>query len=354
MRGPRLYIILFVIIMLVPLAGVVTINSIGFLVHRKTPSSDVLNQQIARLEKSKAADLVLLGDSTLNAAIDEQLFAEFTGHSVQSLPLTGLWGYAGPLALLERLIERQPPRAVLLMHTSDMLGREAADFAYFLASEQTAPPLLADLDVMSAVKDNLTSTQNFKKWYKNWRRRMRKSGQLEWPFRQQVAVPLEQSGSLGTQGPSIRDEVFANSNLGLFVRKHMALGDVNHEKMKYLERLAALCREHDLPCFYAHGPIAYPLLTHVRRFHQVVNPIIENLGLDVLPGTPVAMDYQEVGDTEDHVAPEAKTAFTCRFAKLLLPYLMERPGTEDWKTMPLPSCPDQPPNQMTISQRLGQ
>ncbi len=354
MRGLRLYITLFCIIMLVPLAGVVTVNSIGFLVHRKTPSSDVLNRQITKLEQSEAADLVLLGDSTLNAAIDEQLFAELTGHSVQSLALTGLWGYAGSLALLERLIERRPPAAVLLMHTSDMMGRETSDFGYFLASEQAAPHLLTDPDVMSAVKDNLTSAQNFKKWYKNWRRRMKKSGRMEWPFRPTDAALPGQSASFGAQGPSIRDEVFGNADLGPFMRKHMNLGHVNREKVKYLERLAALCRDHSLPCFYAHGPIARPFLEDVHRFHEVANPIIEGLGLHLLPGTPEALAYDEVGDTEDHVAPDARTPFTCRFAGLLRPHLGEQPETEARTAEPSTSCPDQPRPEMTLSERPGQ
>lgn len=354
MRGLRLYIALFLVITLVPLAVVVTVNSIGFLVHRKTPSSDVLNHQIARLEQNKATDLVLLGDSTLNAAIDEQLFAELTGHSVQSLALTGLWGYAGSLALLERMIERRPPAAVLLMHTSDMMGRETSDFGYFLASEQAASHLLTDPDVMSAVKDNLTSAQNFKKWYKNWRRRMKKSGQMEWPFRPTDAALPGQSASLGAQGPSIRDEVFGNADLGPFMRKHMNLSHINQEKVKYLERLSTLCRNHDLPCFYAHGPIASPFLEDVHRFHQVANPIIEALGLHLLPGTPEALAYDEVGDTEDHVAPEARTAFTCRFASLLRPHLGEESGTEAWKTRPSASCPDHHLPEMTLSERLEQ
>jgi hypothetical protein len=354
MRGLRLYIILFFGIMLVPLAGVVTVNSIGFLVHRKTPSSDILNHQIARLEQSKAADLVLLGDSTLNAAIDEQLFAELTGHSVQSFALTGLWGYAGSLALLERLIDRRPPAAVLLMHTSDMLGRETADFGYFLASDQAAPQLLTDPDVMIAVKDNLTSAQNFKKWYKNWRRRMKKSGELEWPFLPKDAAPAVQAASSDAQGPSIRDELFDSLDLGHFKRKYMSLGHLNREKVKYLERLGTLCRDHELRCFYAHGPIASPFLEDVHRFHQVANPIIEGLGFDLLPATPVALTYDEVGDAEDHVAPDAKAAFTCRFAEFLLPYLDKKTRAGEEKALPFLSCPRERRHDMTLSKHFGQ
>ncbi len=324
MRSLRTYICLFLVVMLLPLAAVVTVNAIGFLVHRKTPSSDVLNHQIARVEQSEPADLVLLGDSTLNAAVDEELFSQLTGHSVKRLPLTGLWGYAGSLALLERLVERQPPDVVLIMHTSDTLGRETSDFGYFLASDREPTRLLTDFDVMISVKDNLTSAQNFKKWYKNWRRRMKKTGDLQWPFLDRETALASQPTSNAVQRPSIRDEVFSINNPEHYMRKHMHLRHINDSKVKYLERLAALCDDYSLHCFYAHGPIARPFMDEVKRFHQKANPIIEGLGLNLLTATPVVMDYDDVGDTEDHVAPEAQTAFTCQIAAILLPHLREQ------------------------------
>ena len=311
----RRYLWVFALVALIPVMVVISANCVGFILQRQTPGSDVLNRQIRKLEHSQPIDLVLLGDSTLQAAVDEALLSRLTGQTAQNLALSGVWGYAGSLALLERVLERQQEApVVLLFHTSDTLGRDTSDFGFLLASHHPSTTLLADPDIIRAVRDNLTSAKNFKKWFRAWRR--------SWFTDARSTPPPEQKAS-------IRDEVFNMADFGPFIRENLNIKAINDGKLKYLRRLATLCKIRHLQCLYAHGPIARPFLQDIRQFHEAANPIIEGLGFNLLRTTPLAIDYADLGDTEDHVAPASREIFTRRFADLLRPYLNPAPKPAD-------------------------
>jgi hypothetical protein len=302
--------LVFFLVAFLPVATVVAVNGIGFIGYRQTAKgSDVANERITKLEASSGVELLMLGDSSLRAAIDDEAFSRFSGYETLSLPLTGRWGYAGSLALLERVLERENPSTVLFVHTTDMFGREVADFGYFLASDRRLLAMLTDAELAKSVLDNLTSTKNFDRWRKTWKRRWFGEDPARVAARQEKATR------------SIRDDLFNMADHQAFIQGRMKLNAINPAKIKYLERLAAICQAEDLRCLYAHGPMARPLLGPVQAFLEDVDPIITSLGFELLPFTPVPMEYADIGNTEDHVAIERKETFTRRFAELMAPHL---------------------------------
>ena len=57
--------------------------------------------------------------------------------------------------------------------------------------------------------------------------------------------------------------------------------------------------------------------------------IVEDVGLEPVPGTPVCLPRSALGDTVDHVAPRLRTAATRTYFALLRPYLAEADRSAD-------------------------
>ncbi len=293
------YVFVFLLVGLLPVAVVVSVNANGFLFHRQTPGSDILNRRVQKLQKSPEIELAFFGDSSLNAWIDDKQLSALIGLNAKTLGLTGQWGYGGSLAMLERLLERQEkPPIVMLVHTTDMLGRAIADFGYFLASSRPDWQLLLDPDIRETVRDNLLSTKNFWKWHSRSRR---------------VYDPTYTK----------RDYIYNLPDIERYIAAKMDVRAINPIKLKYLERFAGVCKAREMRCIYAHGPLARPLHEPVQGFIAEANIVVEQLGFDLLPSTPVLMDYDHIGSAEDHVARGSKPAFTAQFAEMIKPYLEE-------------------------------
>jgi hypothetical protein len=83
-------------------------------------------QRVRQIETRTApADVVFLGDSTVESAIDDALFGSQTGLAALNLGLTGDLGTYGDYAVLSRYLERFPaPRAVVVWHAIDVWGRD--------------------------------------------------------------------------------------------------------------------------------------------------------------------------------------------------------------------------------------
>src|SRR6185503_4361125 len=70
-------------------------------------------------------DVVFLGDSTVERAIDDQLVGEESGLTALNLGLTGDLGTYGDYAILKRYLRRlPPPRALVVWHAVDVWGRD--------------------------------------------------------------------------------------------------------------------------------------------------------------------------------------------------------------------------------------
>lgn len=75
--------------------------------------------------RTKPAEVVFLGDSTMERAIDDQLFEERSRLPAMNLGLTGNLSTYGDYAILDRYLRRfPPPRAVVVWHTIDVWGRD--------------------------------------------------------------------------------------------------------------------------------------------------------------------------------------------------------------------------------------
>jgi hypothetical protein len=90
---------------------------------------------------------------------------------------------------------------------------------------------------------------------------------------------------------------------------------VADSQIEYLVRIARLCRNSGLVCIYAHGPIFDDYCRQARAYIERLDARIRTAGLQVLPGTPVCLKQDEIGDSLDHVRPDLKQVYTRRYFK---------------------------------------
>jgi hypothetical protein len=261
----------------------------------------MLNHQIQKIAASEIdGSILLLGDSTLRASIVTETYSDLVGRPVLNLGLNGGYGYAGDLNLLRRALDRGTPDTVVLFHSTDMITRRVA----YQGFAQSVPSVeeLAELPVVEVLRLYFSFDGLF----------AAVTGLTRWIFSESepFADGLEQGQAMTAM------------DVGVRIRRSRYLpNEINAEKVAFLARVTALCREHDLRCVYAHGPLYDEVCRVSEEYFTEANRVIEATGVPVVVGTPYCMPLSEVGDSEDHPATPLAARYTRRYHRLLEPYL---------------------------------
>lgn len=260
--------------------------------------TELLSYQLGKLDDARSVDVLLLGDSTLGNTVEAAGWERASGRPVLSLALTGSFGYAGSLNMLRRALRRVEPRLVVLMHTIETPGRSIEwDGLVYTAEElgdlAEAPPwtVVSGLANLDLVREMLHA------WL---------AGDQPAPAR---LVERDYEPQQPRRPDGIRPGVQG---------RRLTADDLREGRMELLDRVGALCREHGVPCLYAHGPYVEPFCSQNRRFLEAANRRIEQAGLHLVSETPVCMPRPEVGDSEDHVAPRLRARYSELHRRLVL------------------------------------
>ena len=82
--------------------------------------------QIERLEKAPAEAVILLGDSSLGNAVDEQILSDQLNVPCRNLALVGSLGLHGDELLLDKIIRSEKkPGALVIMHAASVWNQNA-------------------------------------------------------------------------------------------------------------------------------------------------------------------------------------------------------------------------------------
>ena len=241
--------------------------------------------------------IVLLGDSSLGNGISARQWQEITGLRVTSLALTGVYGYAGTLNMLRRVVRRSTPQLVVIVHTAGMMQREVSHqgllySADTLSDMKDAPPTafllsLVNLDLpLQAVRTLIFG------------RPAASSG-----LRERDYIP---------QGPP------TNSPR---VETAFSTDSVTAGKKFYLSKIGDLCRTQGLRCVYMHGPYANPGCAKSEAYFRAANAVIRQAGLEVVEDTPVCIAPADVGDAHDHVAEKLRRQYSRLYLEKLEAFL---------------------------------
>jgi len=252
--------------------------------------TDLLRYQLGKLDAAGSAEVLLLGDSTLGNTVDAAGWERALGRPVRSLALTGSYGYGGTLNMLRRSLRRGQPQLVVLMHTIEAPGRRAEWEGLVYTAEELgdlaeAPPweIVAGLANLDLPREMLYA----------------------WLAGPRPADPRLVERDYEPQQPPGPDGVWPGVE-----GQRLARQDMREDRMRLLDRIGALCRAEAVPCLYAHGPYVEPLCSAAVDFLEAANRRIEQAGLQVVDNTPVCIQREDIGDSEDHVAPRLRDAYS--------------------------------------------
>lgn len=263
--------------------------------RRPLPYRALVEHQMSKLEGLDAST-VFVGDSSLGNAIDAATWGELSDHPAVNLALTGLYGYAGSRAMLERVLEHETPDTVILMQTAEMPKRPPADAA-----------------LLETISSSWTGLGGAMRW---WRLNMNlQELQASLDFLRKRGFSVFAAGEEPT--------IISNDYVAQGAPRPVSASaggydpsDIDPAQMSDLAAFAALCEERGIHCVYAHGPLAEPICSRSAGYIAVVNRMIEATGLEVVEGTPVCIPPDQLGDSGDHVLPTLKTDFTDKYFAL--------------------------------------
>ena len=253
-----------------------------------------------------AAQLVLVGDSTLGNAIDDRLFARLSGVPAANLALNGAFGFAGTANMIERAARHPSVRTVVIVQALDIITRP--------------PSPLGDLQTRADGGHSPSHWLGLARAYFDWTT-VGATVQELWRAALGLSTPVQMSGDYIRQDPdptALQREIDRNQ------RRPLRPDDIDPSARRDLGRIAEACKANRLRCVYAHGPMMEEICAASRPFIDRLTAIAEQAGLVVVRGSPLCVPRQDLGDTIDHIAPALRGWSTRRYVELLRPYLTDR------------------------------
>jgi hypothetical protein len=279
----------------------------------------LVRYQLAKIEALPARpDTLFIGDSSLGNALDAGLFAELRrAGPVWNLALTGnAYGVPGAFGVLTRVLERSRPRNVVVMLTPEDYG--------------SSSPVITDIAVQGL------ATLGVPPWEIG--RTIGPVYGLALLYRQlQLALrPEFLRGGLGLlagarpppcQGCGALDYVPQVAVDPASFREGAAFPPATANYRPFLRRIQELCAAHAVNCLYLHGTVWAPVAERSHDTVAAINRMVAEAGMPLVVDAPIGVPTGEIGDSINHVRPDAKQAYTRRIEEMLRPYL--RPASSD-------------------------
>jgi hypothetical protein len=288
---------------LVLLVAVLLLNFVGL---RQGISSQawvqlLQHQNDKNLAAAGSIDTVFVGDSSLGNGISSATWSQLSGQPSLNLALTGSFGFGGSLNMLRRTLEQHAVRTVVVMQTADLMTRPF-DYQGYIQTARGQELLQVPIREM---------LRAFLNWdgFKGTVSAVMESRQHDYIEHDYIR-----------QGTRLDQRGFARQQEKL----RLVPVRIDTANLRFLREIGAVCREHRLQCVYAHGPLVEQACTKSASYFVEVNAHIRASGLEPVPGTPVCVPVEDLGDSIDHVRPELKDEYTRRYHQRIATLLVAR------------------------------
>jgi len=289
------------------------VNYYRYYVNRDlSVNGPILAYQLAKLDQALDVDTVFVGDSSLGNGLDAAYFDQLVGTCSLNLALTGSHHFSGTLNMIRRaLASSRKIRQVVVVQSLWVWGGASSYDGYVstVGGFWSVPGdlivnlrlvrqfLFKHLDVRSAV-----APKNF--------------------------LPALRYAVTGERGQVTDATTFATfdyqSSEGRFLLgryDNQPKPQLNPDAGRFLRQIGVLCQQRQIRCLYIHGPIYADAVASWRGVLPSINDRIVASGVTLVEPGLIVFGDADRGDTEFHIHPTAKRAFTRRYAELIAPYL---------------------------------
>ncbi|TAK91062.1 MAG: hypothetical protein EPO06_07055 [Burkholderiaceae bacterium] len=293
-RRYNLMVMIFVCSVLGLILGV---NSLALRLGKPDPDNTFLLSQLHKAENVGAIDVLFVGDSSLGNAIDAGVWDQTTHTRSINLALTGSYGLSGSLYMINKVLEKRQPKRIYIVQTADIWEREqnlsmndalkaasrAQSFWFRLADDMTIKGTLRSMRYLSGFFSGQIDRQNI--FHKDF---VRQATKIDW-----------------------RDDPEE------FRADGMKVAGISENNFKYAQEIVRLCDARQIDCQFAYGPLLDSICSKSTTYFAQVNQKLEKLGAKLVMSQPICLPYEQMGDTNDHIAPESKEAITLEYVRLL-------------------------------------
>ncbi len=268
-----------------------------------TTANDVLYRfQVEKIKTSELIKTLFIGDSSLGNSIDAQYYSQLSSSPSVNLALTGSYGFAGSYNMLKKCYSSHPEiKTVVLVQTLDVLTRPSAykGYAYTISSWN-------DIRELPIQEELLTL----------------------WPLLDIGERMLSNVKILlGAERPN--NSLIIND----YVRQHTHESDppekehkplqfswIEPGQIQFLRRMVSFCEANHIDLIYVHGPLSKVVAAQSKDYVSDANRVISSTGIRLIDHL-VTISDDDIGDSPDHVKPEAKNKYTTIYAELLKPFI---------------------------------
>lgn len=271
------------------------------------PYQALLKWQLAKINSVESPQTVFLGDSSLGNAIDAAEWQQLSGQLTYNLALTGSFGYVGSYSLLRQVLQHGRPKNVIIFQTADMLTRDNSDESW-LSFLDPAPNSLFDL-----LRYQWKLTFNMQEL----------TLAAHWLGAKACCMILTCDSDLSHKTVIGNDYIKQGTPITLDPQvQGLKASNILIEKLNYLKKIADLCNQQNLNCLYAFGPLVQPICAASQEYFEKSSNLIVTTKLKLTMDSSVCIPVNEIGDSEDHVAPPFKTKYTKLYFQALKPFLV--------------------------------
>ena len=252
----------------------------------------LLKYQKSKLRQNLQIDVALLGDSSLGNSIDAHAWSKKQANNTISLALTGAYGFGGTYIFAKEAISRGA-KYLVIVNTIDIFNRpiEQDYKAVVFASSSLRDILNSDIGFKTVFETILSIDLATSAFHVGLARLFHYQAPNKYP------VQLIKKVDYIPQGKPIDTNQFD----GRINLKKTAL-----EKTNFLKKIAELCRQYKVTCYYAHGPIHKSYCINSIDYIKKLNNLIASANIELLSPLPYCLNDDEVGDSADHVHPDLK------------------------------------------------
>lgn len=262
--------------------------------------------QLEKLSRESGVKTVFVGDSSLGNSINADLFTKLSGKKTINLALTGRYGYAGSYNMLKKAVSngRNTVEHVVVMHTANMMKRPVSYTGYLLT--------------LGGISDILELSPD-------------ERGELIQAFYNFILSPDNLSAIIRSLLGSLKILHIENDFIAQvpaanpeYKRPAPIEPPPDERKARFLLKIIEYCNERGIDLIYTHGPLWRPVAEASTDYLAALNRQLSTYDMKLM-GDVLFIEDTALGNSEDHVAPSFKDAYTNEYHRLLAPLLSPVP-----------------------------
>lgn len=269
----------------------------------------LVRHQIEQINTDAPVHTLFVGDSSLGNAINAPLFAEISGAPAMSLALTGSFGVQGSINMALRAMQKHPEiRNVVVMQTLDIFQRRFGSWPYATVDLELPQTFIA-----IAVSENMSSTAVAMGYLQFI------TGFQHFEYGKADVTPGLSSETLYTEQSKRR----FNNGMRTLGAENWITGAPRESVVRALDEFARYCKERGVRCVFVFGPMHEKVIAQSQAYVKDVYDMLRQTDSLTFVDALTALPAEEIGDSEDHVAPEYQAKTTQQYANLLEPVLID-------------------------------